>query len=158
MKPHDEIEYLLSPDALFWAMEPFGPPLGEAACHVWDATRFPSQAEQQAAFDGEPVKPERDIPQARAMCRECPLLQSCRRYALDSRDEHVFLAGETAEERRRRWRKSGEVAKRRRQVAELCALKVPTVIIAQLLGRDESSIRNDLRILGGRLPQSLTSA
>ncbi|MEU3740143.1 WhiB family transcriptional regulator [Streptomyces sp. NPDC032198] len=153
MEPHDEIEYVLSPDALFWAMEPFGPPLGEAACHAWDAMRFPSKAQQQAAFDGEPVEPKQDIPQARAMCRDCSLLQSCRQYALDSRDEHVFLAAETAEERRKRWRKSGEVVKRRRQVAELHVLRVPTTMIARLLGRDESSIRSDLRNLGERDPQ-----
>lgn len=153
VEPHDDIENVLPPDALFWAMEPFGPPMGEAACSTWDETMFLSPEEQQAAFDGEPVVPERDIPKARAMCRTCPLLESCRRYALDSRDEHVFLAGETAEERRKTWRKSGEIAKRRHQVAELYALKVPTTMIARLLGRDESSIRSDLRQLGNGRPQ-----
>ena len=150
MEPHDEIEDVLPPDALFRAMEPFGPPLGEAVCSTWDPKRFPTKREQQAAFDGEPTAPERDIPQARAMCRTCPLLQSCRRYAQDSRDEHVFLAGETAEERRRMWRKAGEIAKRRRQVAELYTLSVPTATIARLLQRDESLIRNDLREVGKR--------
>jgi ferredoxin len=150
VEPHDEIENVLPPDALFWAMEPFGPPLGEAACSTWDPTRFPTPQEQQAAFDGEPITPERDIPQAQAMCRACPLLESCHRYAHDSRDEHVFLAGETVEERRKKWRKTGEIAKRRRRVAELYVLSVPTATIARLLHRDESSIRGDLRELGKR--------
>ncbi|MDH6608468.1 ferredoxin [Streptomyces sp. SAI-208] len=145
MEPHDEIEDVLPPDALFRAMEPFGPPLGDAACVTWDPNRFPTKREQTAAFDGESAVPERDIPQARAMCRTCPLLESCRRYAYDSRDEHVFLAGETAEERRTKWRKSGEIAKRRRRVVELYALNLPTATIARMLGRDESSIRGDLR-------------
>ncbi|SEQ03504.1 WhiB family transcriptional regulator [Streptomyces radiopugnans] len=148
MEPHDEIENRLPPDALFWAMEPFGPPLGEAACSMWDPKRFPTMREQQAAFDGEPTVPERDIPQARAMCCTCPLLEGCRRYAQDSRDEHVFLAGETAEERRKKWRKAGEIVKRRRRVAELYALNVPTAIIARSLGQAERSIRSDLRELG----------
>ncbi|WP_326773024.1 WhiB family transcriptional regulator [Streptomyces sp. NBC_01445] len=152
MEPHDEIEDVLPPDALFWAMEPFGPPMGEASCSTWDPKRFPSQQEQQAAFDGESTMPERDLPQARAMCRTCLLLESCRRYALDSRDEHVFLAGETAEERRKKWRKSGEITKRRRRVDALYALRVPTVTMAQLLQRDESSIRSDLRELEKRRP------
>ncbi|MFE7453066.1 WhiB family transcriptional regulator [Streptomyces griseus] len=145
MEPHDEIEDELSPDALFRAMEPFGPPMGEAACSAWDRTRFPTPQEQQATFDGEPTVPERDLSQARAMCRACPLLESCRRYAQDSREEHVFLAGETVDERRKNWRKSGEIAKRRRQVAALYTLSIPTATIARLLQRDESSIRNDLR-------------
>ncbi|MFJ3041882.1 WhiB family transcriptional regulator [Streptomyces tendae] len=145
MEPHDDIEDVLPPDALFRAMEPFGPPLGEAACVTWDPNRFPSKRDQTAVFDGESTVPERDIPQARAMCRTCPLLESCRRYAYDSRDEHVFLAGETAEERRKKWRKSGEIAKRRRVVDALYALKLPTATIARMLGRDESSIRSDLR-------------
>jgi hypothetical protein len=150
VEPHDEIENVLPPDALFWAMEPFGPPLGEAACSTWDPKRFPTMREQQAAFDGEPTVPEWDIPQARATCRRCPLLDGCRRYAQDSRDEHVFLAGETAEERRKKWRKTGEIAKRRRRVAELYALNVPTAIIARLLGHAERSIRSDLHELGKR--------
>ncbi|MFJ3499781.1 WhiB family transcriptional regulator [Streptomyces sp. NPDC090135] len=150
MEPHEEIEDVLPPDALFWAMEPYGPPLGGAACSTWDESRFPSPERQQAAFDGEPVVPEWDIPEARAMCRKCLLLEGCRRYAMDSRDEHVFLAGESAEQRRKSWRKAGEIVKRRRQVAELYALNVGTAVIAQLLGRDESSIRSDLRELGKR--------
>ncbi|MEU9490643.1 WhiB family transcriptional regulator [Streptomyces sp. NPDC048215] len=145
MDPHDKIEDVLPPDALYRAMEPFGPPLGDALCVTWDPNRFPTIREQRAAFDEESVAPERDIPQARAMCRKCPLLESCRRYAQDSRDPHVFLAGETVEERRKKWRKSGEVAKRRRRVVELHALNQPTAIIARKLGRDESSIRSDLR-------------
>ncbi|MCB5910912.1 WhiB family transcriptional regulator [Streptomyces pinistramenti] len=148
MEPHDEIENVLQPDALLWAMEPLGPPLGEAACSSWDSRRFPTPQEQQAAFDGEPTVPERGIPQARAMCRTCPLLESCRRYAQDSRDEHAFLAGATVDERRKKWRKTGEIAKRRRRVAELHALHVPTATIAQLLQCGESSIRSDLRKLG----------
>ncbi|MCS0638697.1 WhiB family transcriptional regulator [Streptomyces sp. LP05-1] len=145
MEPHDEIEDELPPDALFWAMEPFGPPMGEAACSTWDRTRFPTPQEQQATFDGEPTVPERDFPKARAVCLACPLLEICRDYAQDSRDEHVFLAGETAEERRKNWRKSGEIAKRHRQVTALYTLDVPTATIARLLQRDESSIRGDLR-------------
>jgi hypothetical protein len=156
VEPHDAIETLLPPDTLYWAMEPFSPPQGESACGIWNPNRFPTLREQQATFDGESTSPERDYPQARAMCRTCPLLESCRRYALDSRDEHVFLAGETAQERRKNWRKSGEIAKRRRRVSELDA--VPTSIIAGLLGRDESSIRSDLRELGkSRLHLSLAA-
>ncbi|HJD84145.1 WhiB family transcriptional regulator [Kitasatospora aureofaciens] len=158
MEPYDEIDNMLSPDALFWAMEPFGPPMGDAACATWNPAHFPTQRDQQAAFDGESTMPERDIPQAREMCRKCPLLESCRRYGLDSRDDHAFLAGETVEERRRTWRKSGEIAKRRRRVAALHDRRVPTTLIASLLGRDESSIRNDLRELGKRPYDPLTSA
>lgn len=148
MEPHDEIEDVLPHDALFRAMEPFGPPLGDATCGTWDPSRFPSMSRQRAAFDGELAVAERDLPQARAMCCTCLLLESCRRYAQDSQDEHVFLAGETAEERRKKQTKSGEIAKRRRRVAELHALSVPTAVIARLLQRDESSIRSDLRELG----------
>jgi hypothetical protein len=140
VEPHDEIEDVLPPEALIRAMEPFGPPLGEAACSTWDPNRFRSMREQLAAFDGEPIAPERDLPLARAVCRRCSLLESCRRYAQASRDEHVFLAGETSDERRKTWRKSGEIAKRRRQVAELHALRVPATTIARLLRRDESLI------------------
>lgn len=148
MEPHGEIEDVLPPDALFRAMEPFGPPQGDAACGTWDPSRFPSMSKQRAAFDGEPTVPVRDLAQARAMCCTCLLLESCRRYAQESQDEHVFLAGETADERLKKRLKSGEIAKRRRRVAELHALSVPTVVIARLLQRDESSIRSDLRELG----------
>lgn len=158
MEPHDEIDNVLPLDALFWTMDPFGPPMGEAMCATWDSARFPTRQAQQATFDGEPTVPERHISRAREMCHTCPLLDSCLQYALDSRDEHVFLAGETAEERRKKWRKSGEIIKRRRQVAALYEQQVSTAMIARLLGRDKSSIRNDLRELGKRCSDLQPSA
>ncbi|MFF9920377.1 WhiB family transcriptional regulator [Streptomyces globisporus] len=158
MEPHDEIEDVLPPDVLYQAMEPFSPPSGDGPCVTWDPNRFPTKREQQAAFDEESAEPDRDIPQARAMCRTCPLLESCRRYAQKSRDEHMFLAGETVEERRKTWRKSGEIDKRRRRVAELHALNLPTVAIARKLGRDESSIRGDLREIQKQQPHQPPTA
>jgi len=58
-----------------------------------------------------------------------------------------FLAGWTAAERSTRRTKKAEIAKRRRQVRELHRLGAPTSVIADLVGRDPSLIRGDLRAL-----------
>lgn len=53
----------------------------------------------------------------------------------------------TASERRRLFSKRTEVAKRRRQVEALHRIGAPTQVIAELLGRDPSLIRRDLKAL-----------
>ncbi|MEU2043470.1 WhiB family transcriptional regulator [Nocardia niwae] len=135
-------------------MEPVAPPVGSAACATWDPTRFASFNDQLAVFDGEPAQPERDILAARVICRSCSLLEDCRRFAYTSLDEHAFFAAETAAERRRKWRKSDKIAKRRRQAAELHQLGFSTSEMEKLLNRDERSIRNDLRAVRLQLPRS----
>jgi hypothetical protein len=137
-----------TPDMMYNALEPYTPPIGMASCSAHDATRFDSPRRQQAAFDGDPVDPATDYPAARAICMSCPLLALCRRYALDSRDENTFLAGMTAEQRSPLFTKKAEIAKRRRQVAALHRLGAPTRVIAELVDRDPSLIRGDLRAIG----------
>jgi len=134
-------------DDLHLALEPITPPVGLAACATHDPRRFASPQQQQAAFDGDPINPVEDYKAARAICLECPLLAACRRYAEDSREEHTFLAGSSPDQRRARRRKHTEIAKRRLQVDGLRALGAPTQVIADLVGRDPSLIRSDLRAL-----------
>ena len=76
-----------------------------------------------------------------------PLLAACRRYAEGSREEHTFLAGSSPDKRRTRRRKQAEIDKRRLQADALRALGAPTQVIADLVGRDPSLIRSDLRAL-----------
>jgi hypothetical protein len=134
-------------DDLHLALEPIPPPIGPPACATHDPRRFASPQRQQAAFDAEPINPVEDYKAARAICLECPLLAACRRYAEDSREEDTFLAGSTPDQRRARRRKQAEIAKRRLQVDALRALGAPTSVIADLVGRDPSLIRSDLRAL-----------
>jgi hypothetical protein len=134
-------------DALHLALEPITPPIGPAACATHDPRRFASPQRQQAAFDGNPINPVDDYKAARAICRECPLLAACRRYAEGSGEEHTFLGGSSPDQRRARRRKQAEIARRRRQVDALRALGAPTRVIADLVGRDPSLIRSDLRAL-----------
>jgi Transcription factor WhiB len=135
-----------APDDLHLALEPITPPTGQAACATHDPRRFASPQRQQAAFDGEPIDPIGDYRAARTMCLSCPLLAACRRYAEDSRED-TFLAGLSPHQRRARRRKKAEMAKRRLQVEALRALGAPTPVIADLVGRDPSLIRGDLRAL-----------
>jgi hypothetical protein len=136
-----------APEDLYLALEPVTPLASAGACAVHDPRRFPSPRRQQAAFDGEATDPTVDYPAAAATCQRCPLLAACRKYADDSCDEHTFLAGLTAAERADRRLKKTEVAKRQLQVAGLRALGAPTSVIANLVGRDPSLIRRDIRIL-----------
>jgi hypothetical protein len=109
--------------------------------------QFATQRRQQLAFDGEALDPERDYPAARAMCMACPMLDACRKYADDSRDEHTFLAGMTPAERSRRRTKKSEITKRRWQVQNFTGLGASASVIAELVERDPSLIRGDLRAL-----------
>lgn len=143
----DEFIDAVAPEGLYMALEPITPPAGEAACSAHDPQRFSSPDRQQAAFDGDPVDPAHDYPAARAICIGCPVLAACRRYADASRDEITFLAGQSAEQRLTRRAKRAEIAKRRLQVAALDVLGAPTAVVAELLGRDPSLIRGDLREL-----------
>ena len=77
----------------------------------------------------------------------CPILDACRKYAEDSREEHTFLAGMTPAERSSRRTKKTEIAKRRRQVQRLQRLGASTSVIAKLVERDPSLIRGELRAL-----------
>lgn len=135
------------PDILWAALEPFMPPTGDAACAEYHSTLFDSPERQWAVFNDDPVDPEIDYPKARELCSSCPILAECRQYAFDSREEDTFLAGMTASERLPLQTKRTEVAKRRRQVGALHRIGAPTQVIAELLGRDPSLIRRDLRIL-----------
>jgi hypothetical protein len=132
---------------LHLALEPMPPPAGPGACATHDPRRFASPERQQAAFDGEPTDPKRDYLAARLICLDCPILAACGHYAEGSREEHTFLAGLTPDQRRTRRRKHVEIAKRRLQVDALRALGAPTLVIADLVGRDPSLVRADLRAL-----------
>lgn len=144
MDPYVLVDDLPAHD-LYRAIEPFAPPAGRGACARWCPDHFVSGEVQQAAFDGDPLVPLRDIAAARAVCRSCPLLEACHRYANESGDEYTFLAGATAAERAHRRRKRDEIAKRRMQVFRLNELKISTRVMAALLDRDESLLRKDLR-------------
>jgi hypothetical protein len=141
-----------APDDLYIALEPTSPPTGTGDCARHNATLFDSPQRQQAAFDGEPVDPAADYEAALAVCLRCPLLPACQRYADASREPFTFLAGMTAAERRARHTKKTEIAKRRQQVDALRALGAPTGVIAEILGRDSSLIRGDIRTLDQSRP------
>lgn len=136
---------ITEPEVLYLALEPVRPPRGAASCAVHDAERFASPKRQQAAFDGEPVDRIADYRAARAMCIGCPILAACRRYAEESCEEYTFLGGLSPEQRRDRPSKKNEIAKRRMQVSALRDLGAPTNVIAELVGRDPSLVRGDLR-------------
>ena len=135
------------PDDLYIALEPISPPTGAGACARHNPVLFDSPQRQQAAFDGEPMDPATDYQAAHAMCLRCPLLPACQRYADASREGVTFLAGMTAAERCARHTKKTEIAKRRQQVDALRALGAPTGVIAEILRRDSSLIRGDVRAL-----------
>jgi len=136
-----------APDKLYLALEPITPPGGIGACATHDPVLFETLRRQQLAFDGEALDPERDHPAARTMGMACSVLDACRKYADDSREEHTFLAGMTAAERFSQRTKKTEIAKRRRQVLKLHRLGAPTSVIADLTERDPSLIRGNLRAL-----------
>jgi len=137
-----------APEALYLALEPVRPPSGPAACATHDPGRFPSPKRQQAAFDGDPVDQIADYRAARAICLGCPILAACRRYAEESCEEYTFLGGLSPEQRRASRSKKNEIAKRRLQVIALRDLGAPTQVIAELVGRDPSLVRGDLRAVG----------
>lgn len=139
-----------APEVLYVALEPATPPAGAAACATHEPHRFASPHRQQAAFDGDPVDPMADYQAARAICLGCPLLAACRRYADHSREEHTFLAGLSSDHRSLQRRKKTDMAKRRMQVGALHALGAPTRVIAELVGRDPSLIRGDVRAVEQR--------
>jgi hypothetical protein len=135
------------PDILYQALEPVPPPAGDAACAVYAPERFVSPERQQAAFDGEPVNPTVDYRAARMICLRCNILAACHKYAEDSGDEDSFLAGLSADQRATGRRKKTEMTRRRLQVAALREIGAPTGVIAELVGRDPSLIRGDLRAI-----------
>ena len=149
---------MTAPEALYVALEPIAPLAGTGACVTHDPERFVSPQRQQAAFFGEAVDPAVDYPAARSICLSCPLLAACRRYADDSCDEHTFLAGLTAGQRSSRRLKKAEIAKRRLQVSKLRALGAPTSVIADLVSRDPSLIRGDIRALEQQAQQQARPA
>ena len=144
-----------SPEILYGALEPITPPAGTAACATHHPERFVSPQRQQAAFDGDPVDPAVDYRAARVICLDCPLLAACRRYADDSREEHTFIAGLSADQRAAHRRKKTEMTKRRLQASALRALGAPTLVIAELVGRDPSLIRGDLRAVEQRARRAI---
>jgi hypothetical protein len=143
-----------APELLYQALEPATPPVGSAACAVYAPERFVSPQHQQAAFDGTPVNPA-DYRAARMICLGCSLLAACRRYADDSGDEQTFLAGLSAGQRSARRRKKTEMTRRRLQVAALRELGASTRIIAELVGRDPSLVRGDLRAIEQHAPPAM---
>ncbi|MFC8383550.1 WhiB family transcriptional regulator [Nocardia sp. NPDC057272] len=148
----DTSEFLdvTAPSDLIWALEPIAPPPGFGACADYHPERFDSRRRQQAAFDGEAYD-EGDYATARALCQCCPILEMCGQYADMSRDHYSFLAGITAQERAAKWVKHTEILKRRVQVERLIDLAAPTSVVAELVGRDPSLIRGDLRIIRHRI-------
>jgi hypothetical protein len=135
------------PEILYLALEPVTPPDGTGACATHDPAIFETRSRQQLAFDDEALDPQRDYPAARTICMACPILNACRKYADDSREEHTFLAGMTPAERSSQRTKKSEIVKRRRQVQRLDRLGASTSVIAELMERDPSLIRGDLRVL-----------
>jgi hypothetical protein len=136
-----------APEIFYLALEPITPPAGVGACATHDPALFETRLRQQLAFDGEALDPERDHAAARAMCMACPLLNACRKYADDSGEGQTFLAGMTSVERFGQRTKKTEITKRRQQVQELHRLGASTSVIADLVERDPSLIRGDLRAL-----------
>ncbi|MEV6363201.1 WhiB family transcriptional regulator [Nocardia asteroides] len=143
-----------APCDLIWALEPIAPPPGAGSCATHHTERFDSRQRQQAAFDGEPHH-DSDYAHTRAICQSCPILKMCGQYADTSLDDHGFLAGRTAPERAAKRVKHTEIAKRRIQVQRLTDLAAPTSVVAELMSRDPSLIRGDLRTMRRRT-QSLT--
>lgn len=86
----------------------------------------------------------------RVMCSSCPVFADCRADVDRSRDAHGFRAGESAMERRRRWKTEGlslvqrERAERRRRVVELRAQGLTHPEIARRLNVSTSTVVNDL--------------
>jgi|SRR6266702_1952643 len=78
------------------------------------------------------------------------LLAACRRYADASCEEYTFLAGLSADQRSTSRSKKTEIANRRRRVGALRVLGAPTLVIAEIVGRDPSLIRGDIRTLEQR--------
>ena len=83
----------------------------------------------------------------RAICHGCPILAACRRYAKESCEGYAFLDGLSPAQRQAGRSKRAEIAKRSRQVRALRALGAPTHVIAELVGRDPSLVRGDLRAI-----------
>ncbi|MFC1417305.1 WhiB family transcriptional regulator [Streptacidiphilus cavernicola] len=138
---------MIAPEVLYAAIEPIAPPVGTGSCTEHDPVRFASPGRQQKAFDGEAEDPEKDYPAARALCLGCPLLEDCRDYADRSGEGHTFLAGQTAEQRLASRSKRSEIAKRRLQVQNLHRLGAGTRVVADIVQRDPSLVRSDLRAL-----------
>lgn len=143
----DQFIDAICPEILYAALEPIALPSGQSACATHDSHRFATPQRQQATFDGDPVDPVSDVAAARALCATCPMLTACGKYAETGGDDVTFLAGQTADQRRVQRSKSTEVARRRRQVRALHEIGAPTPVIADLLNRDPSLIRSDLRAL-----------
>jgi transcription factor WhiB len=146
----DQFIDAMDPEILYTALDSISPPAGRSACATHDPHRFTTPRRQQATFDGEPVDPARDIASARALCARCPILAACNKYAEMSGDEITFLAGQTAVQRQAHRSKTTEIARRRLRVRALLALGAPTPVIAELLGRDPSLIRGDIRTIRPR--------
>lgn len=48
----------------------------------------------------------------REMCAGCPVFDQCRAFVDENEDDHGFFAGETAAERKTRWRREGKNGRR----------------------------------------------
>jgi Transcription factor WhiB len=87
------------------------------------------------------------IEAARNICRGCPVLESCRRYATDNLDEHAFLAGQTAGERSAGWTRHDRVALRRRKVRALYEAGATVTEMVDVLGTPRRTIEADIATL-----------
>ena len=79
---------------------------GEAACHGADLSLFfaPNYFERKAVKDAREKE-------AKTFCARCPVVDECREYALDTREEHGVWGGLNERERRR-------LRRRRQQMTE----------------------------------------
>lgn len=101
----------------------------------------------QAVFDGDSDDPS-VISRARAICRSCPALIACRRYADESGDQHTFLAGMTAGEREENGRRSHVIARRRWNVRLLHAAGATVTEMLEVLEVSRRTIEADIEALG----------
>lgn len=106
---------------------------------------------QRDTYDDEPVEPRR-INAARSLCRRCPGLRACQRYAVESAPEYGFLAGLTASERLRRLSKRDKMEARRRRIRALADRGISTAVIAAWEDMHATSVRRYMRVGTGSLP------
>ena len=126
------------------ALNPVPLPLGDASCATPESPLTPALRD---VFDGASSDVSA-VAAARELCRQCPMLIACKRYADSAGDQTTFLAGATADERAAAQTKQLKLALRRKQTESLKRLGLSTTDIANLLGVHVTVIRADLRFVG----------
>jgi hypothetical protein len=88
------------------------------------------------------------VERARRICRGCPVLEACRRYATDDLVEHGVLAGLTAAQRRATWTREDRRALRRHKVRALYEVGATVAEMAEVLKTPQRTIEADIAVLG----------